>query len=44
MLRGDIVKDDSGSYAVFIEQESSTSQIDGSKLMEQSENSGNPKS
>ena len=31
VLRGDIVKDDSGSYAVFTEQGSSASQDDGSK-------------
>ena len=31
VLRGDIVKDDFGSYAVFTEQESSASQIDSSK-------------
>ena len=31
VLRGDIVKDDSGSYAVFTEQGSSASQNDGSK-------------
>ena len=31
VLRGDIVKDDSGSYAMFIEQGSSASQNDGSK-------------
>ena len=28
VLRGDVVKDDSGSYAVFTEQGSSASQID----------------
>ena len=31
VLRGDFVKDDSGSYAVFTEQGSSASQIDCSK-------------
>ena len=31
VLRGDIVKDDPGSYAVFTEQSSSASQNDGSK-------------
>ena len=31
VLRGDIVKDDSGSYAVFTEQGSSASQNDGRK-------------
>ena len=31
VLRGDIVKDDSGSYALFTEQGSSASQNDGSK-------------
>ena len=33
MLRGDIVKDDSGSYAVFTEQGSSASQITAAKVM-----------
>ena len=33
-LRGDIVKDDSGSYAVFTEQGSSTSQITAAKVMD----------
>ena len=31
VLRGDIVKDDSGAYAVFTEQGSSASQMNGSK-------------
>ena len=34
VLRGDIVKDDSGSYAVFTEQGSSASQITAGKIME----------
>ena len=34
VLRGDIVKDDSGSYAVFTEQGSSTSQMTAAKLMD----------
>ena len=34
VLRGDIVKDDSGSYAVFIEQGSSASQITAVKVMD----------
>ena len=34
VLRGDIVKDNSGSYAVFIEQGSSTSQMTAAKLMD----------
>ena len=33
-LRGDIVKDDSGSYAVFTEQGSSASQMTAAKVME----------
>ena len=33
MLRGDIVKDDSGAYAVFTEQGSSTSQMTATKVM-----------
>ena len=33
VLRGDIVKDDSGSYAVFTEQESSASQMTASKVI-----------
>ena len=32
VLRGDIVKDDSGSYAVFTEQESSASQMTAAKV------------
>ena len=32
VLRGDIVKDDSGSYAVFIEQGSSASQMTAAKV------------
>ena len=32
-LRGDIVKDDPGSYAVFTEQESSASQMTAAKVM-----------
>ena len=34
MLRGDIVKDDSGSYAVFTEQGSSASQVAAAKVMD----------
>ena len=34
VLRGDIVKDDSGSYAVFTEQGSSASQMTGAKVMD----------
>ena len=34
MLRGDILKDDSGSYAVFTEQGSSASQITVAKVMD----------
>ena len=34
VLRGDIVKDDSGSHAVFTEQGSSTSQMTASKIMD----------
>ena len=34
VLRGDIVKDDSGSHAVFIEQGSSASQITAAKVMD----------
>ena len=34
VLRGDIVKDDSGSYAVFTEQGSSTSQITAAKVID----------
>ena len=34
VLRGDIVKDDSGSYAVFTEQGSSASQMTAAKIME----------
>ena len=34
VLRGDIVKDDSGSYAVFTEQESSASQVTAAKVMD----------
>ena len=33
MFRGDIVKDDSGSYAVFTEQGSSASQMTAAKVM-----------
>ena len=33
-LRGDIVKDDSGSYAVFTEQGSSASQMTAAKVMD----------
>ena len=34
VLRGDIVKDDSGSHAVFTEQGSSASQMTAAKVME----------
>ena len=34
VLRGDIVKDDSGSYAVFAQQESSASQMTAAKVMD----------
>ena len=34
VLRGDIVKDDSGAYAVFTEQRSSASQMIGEKVMD----------
>ena len=34
VLRGDIVKDDSGSYAVFTEQGSSASQMTAAKIMD----------
>ena len=34
MLRRDIVKDDSGSYAVFTEQGSSASQVTAAKVMD----------
>ena len=34
VLRGDIVKDDSGSYAVFTEQGSSDSQMTAAKVMD----------
>ena len=34
VLRGDIVKDDSGSYAVFTEQGSSASQVTAAKVMD----------
>ena len=34
MLRGDIVEDDSGSYAVFTEQGSSASQMTAAKVMD----------
>ena len=33
MLRGDIVKDNSGSYAVFTEQGSSAFQMTAAKIM-----------
>ena len=33
VLRGDIVKDDSGSYAAFTEQGSSASQMTAAKVM-----------
>ena len=34
VLRGDFVKDDSGSYAVFTEQGSSASQVTAAKIMD----------
>ena len=34
VIRGDIVKDDSGSYAVFTEQGSSASQMTAAKIMD----------
>ena len=34
VLRGDIVKDDSGSYAVFTEQGSSASQMTATNVMD----------
>ena len=34
VLRGDIVKDDSGSYAVFTQQGSSASQMTAAKIMD----------
>ena len=34
VLRGDIVKDDSGSYAVFTERGSSASQMTAAKVMD----------
>ena len=34
VLRGDIVKDDTGSYAVFTEQGSSASQMTAAKVMD----------
>ena len=34
VLRGDIVKDDSGSYAVFTEQGSSASQVTAAQIMD----------
>ena len=34
MLRGDIVKDDSGAYAVFTEHGSSASQMTAAKVMD----------
>ena len=34
VLRGDIVKDDSGSYSVFTEQGSSASQMTAAKIMD----------
>ena len=34
VLRGDIVKDDSGSYAVYTEQDSSASQMTAAKVMD----------
>ena len=34
VLRGDIVKDDSGSYAVFTEQGSSASEMTAAKIMD----------
>ena len=36
VLRGDIVKDDSGSYAVFTGQGSSASQMTAAKIMDSS--------
>ena len=36
VLRGDIVKDHSGSYAVFTEQGSSASQMTAAKIMDSS--------
>ena len=33
-IRGDVVKDDSGSYAVFTEQGSSASQMTAAKVMD----------
>ena len=34
LLRGDIVKDDSGAYAVFTEQGSSAAQMTAAKVMD----------
>ena len=34
VLRGDIVKDDSGAYALFTEQGSSASQMTAAKVMD----------
>ena len=34
VLRGDVVKEDSGFYAVFTEQESSASQMTAAKVMD----------
>ena len=34
VLRGDIIEDDSGSYAVFTEQGSSASQVTAAKIMD----------
>ena len=34
VLRGDVVKDDSGAYAVFTEQGSSASQMTAAKVMD----------
>ena len=34
MVRGDIVKDDSGAYAVFTEQGSSASQMTAARVMD----------
>ena len=34
VLRGDLVKDDSGSYVVFTEQGSSASQMTAAKMMD----------
>ena len=34
MLRGDMVKDDSGAHAVFTEQSSSASQMTAAKIMD----------